>query len=386
MLTHLKDLFDYRDFVVMLGSFLGSVTLVFLGVRLPSIQGGASRLRAVQAVHSNPTPRVGGVAIFLSLVVGTMLSAGEATPALAQFFAAASVLFLAGFLEDIGLCVSPRLRLIAASLASAIVIFLLGMTLDRLDFAPADSLLAIGAVSIAFTIFMTAGGANGFNLIDGLNGLASFAAALAALGLSLIAASSGAHNLVHLCLMLAASVGGFLMLNFPFGKIFLGDAGAYTVGFVLVWIGVALVQGAPDVSPWAVLLTFFWPMAETLFTILRRLRSNHSALRPDRMHFHHLVLRSIEICLLGRRKRQLANPLATVFMLPFMAAPVLVGVLTWNDSGAAFWSVLAFCGIYGASYVTLIRVARRYRRRPSAGHIRACQIARLAAGSLRENA
>lgn len=379
MVTHLKDLFDLRDLVVMIGSFLGSATLVFLGGRLPSMFGGASRLRAVQAVHLNPTPRVGGVAIFLSLVVGAMLSSGEATPTLAQFFAAASVLFLAGLLEDIGFSVSPRLRLLAASLASLIVVFLLGVSLDRLDFGPADSLLAIGTISIGFTVFMTAGGANGFNLIDGLNGLASFAAVIAALSLALIAAASGAHNLVHLCLMLAASVGGFLLLNFPFGKIFLGDAGAYTIGFVLVWIGVALVQWAPDVSPWAVLLTVFWPLAETLFSILRRFKSNRSALRPDRLHFHHVVLRSIEICLLGRRRRQLANPLATMIMLPFMAAPALVGVMTWNDSGAAFWSALAFCGIYGASYITLIRMARRYRRRLSAGYIRACQIACLGA-------
>lgn len=366
MLSDLGNLLGWHDLYVMFGSCLGCLTLLVIGRRLPAVFGGASRLMAIQAVHVNPTPRVGGVAIFLSLVAGALLSFGDATPTFAQFFVATSVLFVAGLLEDIGFAVSPRRRLLAATLASLIVVSMLGVSLHGLDFGPLDRLLAFGPLSIAFTILITAGCANAFNLIDGLNGLASFAAVIAALSLAAIASNAGAYDLAHLCLILSASLGGFLVLNFPFGKIFLGDAGAYTIGFLLAWVGVALVDWAPHVSPWAVLLTLFWPLAETLFTIVRRLRLRRSAMRPDRMHFHHVVLRSLEICALGRRRRHVANPLATVLMLPFVGAPAGFGVMLWNDSGSAFWVVLAFCGVYGASYATLVRVARRHRRHLSA--------------------
>jgi UDP-GlcNAc:undecaprenyl-phosphate/decaprenyl-phosphate GlcNAc-1-phosphate transferase len=366
-LMHLSDILELHDLMVLCGSFVISLVLLGLGQWIPMIFGGASRLAAVQAVHLKPTPRVGGVAIFLSLVVGVMLQSGDAVPTLGQFFAATSILFLAGLLEDVGFSVSPRMRLLASALASLLVIFAIGMSLDRVDFEPADQLLAIGAVSILFTVLMTSGGANAFNLVDGLNGLASFTAVIAALGLASISLNAGAHNLAHWCLMLSASVGGFLALNFPFGRIFLGDAGAYTIGFILVWVGVALVQLSPEVSPWAILLTLFWPLSETLFTILRRLKSKRSTLRPDRMHFHHVVLRALEICVLGRRRRHVANPLATTLMLPFLVTPAVVGVSFWNDSASAFGLVLAFCALYRVTYLALVRAARHFRRRLSRG-------------------
>lgn len=364
-MTYLVDLLSWHDVFVMLGSFSLSVLLLGLANLIPAVFGGSGRLSAIQAVHASPVPRVGGVAVFLALAVGTMFHADEALPSLAQFIAAASLLFAAGLLEDLGFSVSPRMRLLAAALASLIVIYMLGFSLDRVDFASVDGLLAISAISIIFTVFMTVGGANAFNLVDGLNGLASFVAVVSALSLSAIAVKAGAHNLAHLCMMLAASVAGFLALNFPFGRIFLGDAGAYSIGFMLAWVGVVLVDVANVVSPWSVLLTLFWPLAETLFTILRRLRSRRSALRPDRMHFHHLVLRALEICVLGRNRRQLANPMATTLMLPFVVAPAVAGIALWNDSGLAFGAVLAFCALYSVTYLSLVKAARRFRRRRS---------------------
>ena len=84
-LTHLSDILELHDLMVLCGSFVISLVLLGLGQWIPMIFGGASRLAAVQGVHLKPTPRVGGVAIFLSLVVGVMLQSGEAVPTLGQF-------------------------------------------------------------------------------------------------------------------------------------------------------------------------------------------------------------------------------------------------------------------------------------------------------------
>jgi len=113
-------------------------------------------------------------------------------------------------------------------------------------------------VGVPLTLLITAGVANGFNLIDGVNGLSAFTGLCSALALAYIAGQGGAWTLQMMALLLAAAILGFLVLNYPFGLIFLGDAGAYTLGFVIAWFGISLLRAIPEVSAWAVLLTVFW--------------------------------------------------------------------------------------------------------------------------------
>jgi len=86
----------------------------------------------------------------------------------------------------------------------------------------------------------------------------------------------------------------------------------------------------PDLSTWAVLLVFFWPIADTFFAIYRRRRAGRPTDMPDRLHYHQLVMRALEITLIGRNRRNVANPLATLVILPLASAPVIAGVLLWN--------------------------------------------------------
>jgi hypothetical protein len=167
-------------------------------------------------------------------------------------------------------------------------------------------------------------------------------------------------------LIVSAAVVGFLILNFPFGKIFLGDAGAYTLGHMLVWIAISILWSAPAVSPLAVLLIFFWPIADTLLAIARRLRLGKSITQPDRLHFHQFVMRAVEIILLGRRRRRAANPIATLLTLPFIGAPMAAGVLLQSDRGGAAAAIVAFACLFVATYRIGMWVAPRLRRTPDA--------------------
>ena len=108
--------------------------------------------------------------------------------------------------------------------------------------------------------------------------------------------------------MVIAAVLGFMILNFPFGKIFLGDAGAYVLGHLLVWTSILLIKYQPSVSPFAVLLVFFWPIADTGLAIWRRLKLGNPTDRPDRLHFHQLTMRYLEIRFFGRDRRNISNP------------------------------------------------------------------------------
>ena len=114
---------------------------------------------------------------------------------------------------------------------------------------------------------------------------------------------------------------GFFVFNFPLGAIFLGDAGAYGLGHILSWLAISLMIRVPEVTPWAVLLIFFWPIADTFFAIYRRRIAGRPTDQPDRLHFHQLVMRALEITLTGRKLRRLTNPMSTVVMMPLFTAP-----------------------------------------------------------------
>lgn len=315
-------------------------------------------------MHTQATPRVGGLAIFISFTISYWFAPALVTEAYGQFIMAASILFFVGFLEDLGFGISPRLRLAAATLASLVAILLLGVWLPRIDIPGFDAVMGRAWFGVPITLLVTVGIANGFNLIDGVNGLASFTAVIAAVGLSLIAYQADYPVMVELALMLAAVVFGFFLINFPFGFIFLGDAGAYTLGFVLSWFGIAVLLESPQASPWAVLLTMFWPVADTLLAIYRRSRRKADAMAPDRLHVHQMVMRGLEICFLGRQRRRFANPLTTLILAPFVIAPPLAGVVFWNQTVAAFTAVVIFSVVFFASYWVAPKLISHCRVRP----------------------
>ena len=196
---------------------------------------------------------------------------------------------------------------------------------------------------MTFSLFLAVGISHAFNLIDGLNGLAGFTALAAALALATIAHQSGLTEHRDILLTIAAAVIGFLIFNFPFGKIFLGDSGAYVIGHLLFWTSVSILWNAPDVSPFAMLLVFFWPIADTLLAITRRLYLGKPIAQPDRLHFHQLVMRGVEIVFLGKKKRRIANPLAALFTLPFVFAPIITAVMFAFDRWSRSNGLWSFC-------------------------------------------
>ena len=330
--------------------------------RLPWLNGRTCDLSAVQSMHIRPTPRVGGIAVFGVLGLSYIFGSWLISETHSAFVLITSLLFFVGLAEDFGFHMSPRRRILAASTSSLLMIWLFGVCLPRMGIPALDPLVEYWAVGIPLTILVTVGISNGFNLIDGVNGLASLTAIVAALALSEIAEISGYSTIAHLPIFLAAAVFGFFLLNYPLGLIFLGDAGAYTIGFVLSWFGIAVLVNAPDVSPWAILLTFFWPAADTTLAVYRRLRRNANVSAPDRLHVHQIMMRALEICVLGRKCRQISNPLTTLVLAPFVIAPPIAGVLLWNQNLNAFLAVLAFCLLLFLGYAAAPSLIRRFRR------------------------
>lgn len=336
--------------------------------RFSSLARVTNDLRARQASHSEPTSRLGGLAILVSV---TLVSLPGETISLVS---CALPLFLIGLLEDIGHHQSPRRRLMIAGISGILVILVADIYIERLGVPELDPLLSITPFAIAFTLFATVGVSHAFNLIDGLNGLSGMVTTVTAVGLLSVSIDAEHAEDIPLLLALLGATLGFLIFNFPLGKIFLGDAGAYCIGFLLAWIAVDLMHAVPTLSPWAVALIFFWPVADTLFAIWRRLMRGQRLDHPDRMHFHQVVLRALEITVIGRRRRSLANPISTMVILPLMVVPVAAGTLLWDQNGLAAAAFLSALALYVASYRLLIWIARSRLRLPPRAASRASAV------------
>lgn len=318
-------------------------------------------LGARQSAHSLPTLRLGGLCLLFGVAASGFYIAPASWVGVAWtgLFIGASLIFAVGLLEDIGYAVRPRTRLAAAVLASLLSIGISGISVPPVGIPGIDTLWLVPGFGAAFTALALSGVSNGFNLIDGLNGLFAVAALGANGALWYIAVHSGVDDLAPLHVVLAGALLGFVLLNYPFGKLFMGDAGAYTVGFFMAWAAVFLVTQNSAVSPYALVLACFWPVADTLHAIFRRFASGRLASQPDRMHFHHLVMRTIEIRLLGRRARSMVNPLATLIMAPVILTPPFLGGLFWNDRHISLMLLIGSFSAFILGYRSLAVAASR---------------------------
>lgn len=370
--------FSY-DLVIIFALSVLVCVLILMGRRhyMPLVARRADG-SAVQAAHRTPTPRIGGLALITCLPAIAFLLPPDLSGRFWLFTLSLVPVVAAGLAEDLGYHISPRWRLAAAGLSSVVVILLLEVWLPRTDVPGVDLLMSFAPFAMLFTVFACAGICNAFNLIDGLNGLSSGVGVVVVLGLAAIAAETGQTSMVEMKLMLAAALFGFLVFNFPMGKIFLGDVGAYALGHILAWFSISMLVRVPELSTWAILLILFWPIADTFFAIYRRRRAGRPTDMPDRLHFHQLVMRAIEITVIGREARHIANPLATLVMLPMFAAPVVAGVLFWDAPVAAFLSLCGFSVLFVVSYLAGLKFAQT-RRRPARPVLRTMQAQKVMA-------
>lgn len=269
--------------------------------------------------------------------------------------------FGAGLLEDLTKKVSVRMRLLASFLSAALAIWLLNACLSRLDTPGLDELMLFVPLAVVFTCFAVGGVTNAINIIDGLNGLAAGSVIIMLGGLSAIASWQGDTLVLQLCLTGIAALAGFMLLNFPLGKIFMGDGGAYLAGFWLAECAVLLLVRNPEVSTWAVLLACLYPVWETSFSMFRRhVLTRVSSGAPDIKHFHHMILQQCRPLSQGISEAVWMNHgLASMTIWTLVLACQIVAVTNHTSSAMMIPAVLLFCLMYQLLYaVAAARVQR----------------------------
>ena len=323
-----------------------------------------SLVGSVQTMHADPAPQIGGLALIAGLVAGLLVlrhnptSDSEAARLVLIALVAGFPILLTGMMEDVGKGARPALRLFAALAASALAMELTETRLLHGGFPGGDALLAFTPFAVAFTIFATAGATHAFNLVDGVHGFAIGTAMVIAGALAAIAGWAGDALMLAVALLTTAALLGVLVFNFPRGHVFLGDTGAYGIGHFLSWTAIILLWRNPEVSPWAMLLVFFWPILETLFSMGRRIVTRRPFGQPDKLHFHHIVLRLIESRWIGRSRRHVVNPLTAVVLLPVVALIAGLGVWAMTSTALAFLLLGTVSVAYALAYVGLHRIQR----------------------------
>jgi len=348
-------------------AFLVSAAITLLTLRYGHLHArytADSDMTGVQKYHVRPVPRVEGIA----LVVAMLVVAGAAAwrePALLKplllLLLAGMPAFLGGLAEDLTKRVRALVRLLLAMLAGALGYYLLDAAVVRLDIIGVDWLLQFWAISLVCTMIAVGGAANAINIIDGYNGLAAVVSAMILAGMAYVSYYLGDRLLVVASVGMMGAIGGFLIWNYPRGLIFLGDGGAYFIGFMIGELSVLMLYRHPEVSAWFPLLLCIYPVFETLFSIYRKrwLRGRSPGV-PDGVHLHMLVYKRLVRWAIGsteaRHKIQ-RNAMTSPYLWVLSSLAVIPAVLFWQYEYVLMGFVALFSVVYLLLYRTLVRFA-----------------------------
>ncbi|MGJ8668569.1 MAG: MraY family glycosyltransferase [Oceanococcus sp.] len=288
-----------------------------------------------QHIHRGLTPRIGGIPLACAVLLGAtldMLYLGGEHPMMWAVLISGLPVLLIGLAEDFAGKVGPAIRYVATLFSAACALIFAGAFVSRLDVSLLDAALQWYPVMVVFSLFCLAGVAQSFNIIDGKNGLALGAGGISLATVGAVAFDAGDVELATLCWVSAASALGLWLLTFPRGLIFLGDGGAYFLGFVVACVSALIVSRHEEVSAWFPLVAAAYPVYETVFTFVRRLLIERAGvLKPDHLHFHSLLYRNL-YWILRRRWRW------DIWMVNAATATAIIIAGGCFSISAYFWS------------------------------------------------
>lgn len=289
----------------------------------------------IQKAHTDPIPRIGGLGIFLAC----MLIINDAAIGTSLMLASIPA-FIAGFLEDYSGKVAPVQRLSIMLFAPLLAIIILPSIIipQILDFQIPTILACL------FTILFSIAMVNGLNFVDGQNGLAVGTIIISQLAILFLGISLNDMNLVYISGIISISSLAFLLFNYPNAKIFLGDGGAYFLGFITAIMVICLYTRHPhEVSFWLIPVLLIYPLWEVTFSTFRKLLFDKiSPLQSDKYHLHQLIFRNQ-----GHGKQFMP----ALIILPIQLGFTILAIAFFDHNWVLFALLVIYTLVYSILYI-----------------------------------
>lgn len=238
-----------------------------------------------RSVHTKEIPRGAGIGIVFGLLGSDVIFSDYPLFGNLSIYVAVLLVFMIGILDDRH-DAKPKWKF-AIILISVLILYFDGISINTLGkFFGMD--FHLSWMALPFTFFAVAGFTNALNLVDGLDGLAG---GLSLVILTTLCAIGFTYNdpfIINLSLALMVGIGTFLLFNWDPAKIFMGDSGSLTIGFLIALIA---IKALPHIQPTSVLFIAAIPIMDTLIVMIRRLRAGYSPFSPDKLHIHHILLK-----------------------------------------------------------------------------------------------
>lgn len=288
------------------------------------------KYKANQRIHENEIPRLGGFIIFFFTFIFIFLNSinkyENLDLSLLSFICFCAVpIFVVGFCEDIYQNTSPYLRLLVMFISVSTVIIFSGIQLPTLSIPLIGSFISNSILIYPFFIISIVIFMNGVNMIDGSNGLMPMTAIGQLASLIFLSNVIGDYELINFLFLLAVPLIIFTFFNYPFGKIFMGDLGAYLYGFFIAITTIIFFGRNPVLPSWGAVLILFYPLMEIFFSYYRKIfHDNISPLYPDNHHIHLKMYHLLSSKIKGRR---VANGLVMPTLSILWLSPSVL--ITW---------------------------------------------------------
>lgn len=280
----------YNIFLIVLITFVSSVILTPLVKKISFHIGAVDKPDNKRKIHHHVMPSMGGLAIFISFLIGYMLFAPKTTQMLAILIGG-FIIVITGMIDDIKPL--PIKAKLVGQLAAAIIIAFYGnILLD--DMRIFGMQFEFGILTYPITIFFIISIINAINFADGLDGLAAGTSSIYFVTIAIIGYimnKLGGLDVI-LCLIMLGACLGFLMYNFSPASIFMGDTGSMFLGFIISVVALLGFKTATITSLIIPLLVLFVPILDTILAMSRRLIKGKSIGTADREHLHHQLLKT----------------------------------------------------------------------------------------------
>ncbi|MBR3121767.1 MraY family glycosyltransferase [Oceanobacillus profundus] len=311
-------MFNYIDLLIAFLIAFTAALLLTYPVKMFAIKIGAMDKPNSRKIHINETPRLGGLAIFIGALLGT-LYLQPYHQHLPEILIGSIIILITGALDD-RFTIKPILKL-TGQLAAAFLLVSSGLIIERITI-PIFGVVEFGFLSVLITILWVVGIANAINLIDGLDGLATGVTTIAMTSIFVMALIDTQIIVAFLSIALIGANLGFLYHNFYPAKIYMGDTGSNFLGYMIAVLSMlGLFKNVTFFSFIIPVIILAVPIFDTLVAIVRRAYNKESIMAADNKHLHYQLIQA------GYSHRK-----AVIIIYIFSALFGVMGILFSNAS------------------------------------------------------